>query len=223
MAKALWLIIPVKMLALGKQRLAGVLSDEQRRQLAEAMLKDMLLALKNCQGIDDIVLVSKDAAVKSLAETFAVKHLAEPEDCQGLNAAVQFALRAAEEALVEKALILHGDIPAIAAADIELLLQKARAEVCLVPDAHDNGTNAMVLSLPSKMQPAYGESSFDQHLTIAHDLGLSCQIVRSASSLQHDIDVVDDLQNLADAVSEKSYTSQLLTSDIWQNTLHSVA
>lgn len=222
MAERLWLLIPVKILAMGKQRLAGLLSDEQRRQLAEAMLKDMLVALKACAGIE-IVLVSKDAAVENLAKEFAVQVLAESDDCQGLNDAVRFAVEQATLQQVEKVLILHGDIPCISTQDIESLIEKSRSEVCLVPDKHDNGTNAMLLTLPSKMQFAYGEASFDQHLTLAHDLGLSCQILRSVKSLQNDIDEVEDLLSLAQSSDKKAFTSQLLTSESWQNTLHTVA
>lgn len=220
MADQLWLIIPVKMLALGKQRLSGVLRDSQRRELAEAMLKDMLLTLKTVPGIDKIVLVSKDQAVFDLATQMDVAILAEPTTCQGLNEAVQFALTQATAENVEKALILHGDIPHILAQDISTLIAKSRMEVSLVPDAHDNGTNAMLLTLPTRLEPHYGEGSFAQHLSIAEAQGISCQIIRSTQSLQHDIDQVSDLITLQQSMDKNSFTSQLVTSEIWQETLH---
>ena len=45
-------VLPIKQLANAKQRLRGVLSDEQRRGLFKAMVQDVLEAVTVCPSID---------------------------------------------------------------------------------------------------------------------------------------------------------------------------
>ena len=53
-------IVPVRAGGVGKSRLAGVLSWPRRERLIEAMLDDVLAALRAARGIDAIVVVSPD-------------------------------------------------------------------------------------------------------------------------------------------------------------------
>ena len=49
----MWVVLPVKAFDLAKQRLAEVLNDDQRQQLAIAMFNDVVSALKNTPEISD--------------------------------------------------------------------------------------------------------------------------------------------------------------------------
>lgn len=224
MADSLWVVIPVKMLSLGKQRLAQCLDENQRRALAQAMLQDMLIALSGCRSVSRIVLVSKDQQVQALAGQYAADILPEPADCSSLNDAVRFALLQAQQQQVASVLILHGDIPLIQPQDIEQILQQQQHHaVCLMPDCNDNGTNGLLLQLPSCFEVAYGEQSFTRHRQQAEAKGLSCCTIRTAATLQLDVDEPSDLLALHDKLDDQSCTGQLIRSESWQNALMLVA
>lgn len=224
MADSLRVIIPVKILSLGKQRLAHYLSDVQRRELAQAMLQDMLVALSRCAGVSRVVLVSKDAQVQALAAQFGADLLAEPDECNSLNAAVQFAIEQAVQQHVASVLVLHGDIPLIQATDIDQIIQQQQTHtICLIPDAQDNGTNGLLLKLPADFTCAYGEQSFSRHLAQATEKGLSCCTIRNIAALQLDVDEAADLLALQQRLKQESHTYQLLATPGWQHTLRSVA
>ncbi len=55
------LLIPVKSLTTAKQRLASVLDQGRRSQLAEAMLRDVMSAAAGVRGRIDVALVTGDA------------------------------------------------------------------------------------------------------------------------------------------------------------------
>lgn len=203
--KNAWLIIPVKQLALSKQRLAQQLSPEQRQSLAKAMLEDMLLVLKQSQQLEKIILLSRSHDIKALAQQYQVDFWQEPEHCQGLNPALEFALNQAELAGAKRALIIHGDIPLLALNDIEALAQlKGNA---IVPDYHGTGSNALLLDLPSSMPLSFGVNSFSQHQQQAEKHNLTLQLC-ALPSLQRDIDESEDIAHLKQAAAKQSFVGR---------------
>src|ERR1035438_2800247 len=64
------LLIPVKSLTTAKQRLASVLRQERRSQLAEAMLRDVMTAAAGVLGRIDVALVTGDVRARALAAEF---------------------------------------------------------------------------------------------------------------------------------------------------------
>jgi 2-phospho-L-lactate guanylyltransferase len=65
-----WVIVPVKRLTAAKSRLSPALSVRQRRLLAHALLNHTLKTLRGLNGIEGILVVSKDRAVRSIAGKF---------------------------------------------------------------------------------------------------------------------------------------------------------
>ena len=59
------LLIPVKDLATAKQRLAPALTQTQRSQLAEAMLRDVMTAAAGVRDRIDVALVTGDARAQA--------------------------------------------------------------------------------------------------------------------------------------------------------------
>src|SRR5437667_6328916 len=65
------ILVPVKNFENAKQRLASVLDQGTRTELAQAMLHDVLDALAACCSNSEVSLVTSDPFVLNLAQTFS--------------------------------------------------------------------------------------------------------------------------------------------------------
>lgn len=210
-----WLILPIKAFDSAKKRLGEHLNVQQRQQLAQAMLLDMLAQLAAFTEDFDIVLISKDAAVAAIAEQMHCQFLLEPTECTTLNHAVSYAVAQAEKQLVRQVFILHGDLPLIQQEDIRVFLQHAEhTPLVLVPDEQQNGTNAIALRLPSEFVFSYGEQSFAKHCAIAKTQQLAYSVLM-LDSFAVDIDFLDDFLHMTTRLHETSHVGQLLSAKHW--------
>ena len=76
----------------------------------------------------------------------------------------------------------------------------ADAGVVIVPDRHGTGTNALLLSPPTIMAPAFGEGSFARHTALARAAGVSPRVAE-VRSLGLDVDTPEDLAALRRALA----------------------
>ena len=90
--------------------------------------------------------------------------------------------------------------------DLAALLATARGvegfaagEVLVVPDRHGSGTNALVLTPPDVLGPAFGPGSRERHEQRAREAGIAVECV-SVSTLGLDVDTLDDLEALRTAL-----------------------
>ena len=190
----LWVVMPVKDLANAKQRLAGVLSADERHALFRAMLEDVLSALAAAERLAGILMVTRDPEARALAGRYGARVLAE-EANRGHTAASTFGARTLAREGVPGMLQLPADIPLVTPADIEAL---ARAHgpapaVTLAPSHDQRGSNAVACSPPDLLPLRFGDDSFFPHLRRAHALGIEPQIVQRPG-LALDIDTPDDLR-----------------------------
>ncbi len=65
----------------------------------------------------------------------------------------------------------------------------------IVPDRHGEGTNALLLTPPDAMTPAFGEGSRKRHTDLAIAQGATPEVV-GVPSLALDIDTAEDLEEL---------------------------
>src|SRR5438132_13864287 len=63
-------ILPVKLFARAKQRLAPELGTEARAALAEAMVRDVLRAVARVEELDGLIVVTKDPRAAALGPPF---------------------------------------------------------------------------------------------------------------------------------------------------------
>ena len=91
--RTVWAVVPVKRFDLAKGRLADALADDERRQLARAMLEDVLDALAATPEVDRVLVVTREPEVAALAMAAGAATVAETG--QGLNAAVKTGAEAA--------------------------------------------------------------------------------------------------------------------------------
>src|SRR5918992_1319244 len=72
----------------------------------------------------------------------------------------------------ERALLVPGDCPALDPDELDALLRGfGGADVVIVPDRHGSGTNALLLTPPTVIAPAFGPGSFARHAARAAGAG----------------------------------------------------
>jgi 2-phospho-L-lactate guanylyltransferase len=186
------LAVPVKDLVNAKQRLIPALSPPERRELARAMLEDVLeAAVAALPG--SVVVVTTDPEVQAVTRAAGALCLIESAN-RGHTAAVAFAQQEAVARGVARFLTLPGDVPCVTAQEITALCG-ALAEtpgVVFVPSRSGLGTNAALLTPPDAMPLTFGEPSFDNHLKTARAAGLAPRVLE-LPGIGLDVDAPDDL------------------------------
>ena len=186
-----WAIVPVKTFAQAKQRLALVLSAQERAQLAEAMLCDVLEQLTALSELEGILVVTADSCAARIAGSFGARYIPDFSE-SGVNQAVARGLDAVPAAECPVA-IIAADVPFATPTEIaEALSNLEQHPVVLTPAEADGGTNLLALRRAGLIEPSFGEGSFARHREHAGRLNLSCGIFR-AKGLGHDIDRAGDL------------------------------
>ena len=71
----------------------------------------------------------------------------------------------------------------------------------IVPDRHETGTNALVLTPPDAMAPSFGPGSRERHETDALRAGARHEVV-AVPTLALDVDTPDDLECLQATLNE---------------------
>ena len=188
-------ILPIKTFDQAKQRLRNGLAPHDRRALVEAMFADALVALGRVADLERIVVVSGDRIAQRIAGGYGATVVEDDE--RGHNAAAARGVESVVEDGIERALLVPGDCPLLAPADIKALLAHPVSErsVLIVPDRHGTGTNALLLTPPDVLTPSFGPDSCRRHLADADAAGVPAEVVE-LDSLALDIDTSDDLDAL---------------------------
>jgi 2-phospho-L-lactate guanylyltransferase len=190
-------ILPVKSFGAAKQRLGSLLGSGSRQALAQAMFQDVLSSLRKVEAIERIVIVASEPTVEFAADEQVV--LLEDEVQDGQSPAALAGIRWAMASGFERVLLVPGDTPLLAAAELDQLLANAREDVVIVPDRHGTGTNGLLLRPPSAIEPSFGPGSLDRHVAAAQAAGLAHRVER-VPSLMFDVDTSDDLAVVAEAI-----------------------
>ncbi len=195
------ILIPVKNLAHAKQRLADVLDQPARTELAQAMLCDVLEAVASLTNRPEVALVTSDGFATGLARQFDFEVI--PDNANlGETAAIAAATQLCESRGIESTLVIPGDIPLVTADELKKILLAAPAVgSVLVPAADGRGTNA-ALRRPAGLFPLrFGNDSFRPHLAAARATGKPC-VVLALPGVALDVDTPSDLRQLAAARGE---------------------
>ncbi len=188
----IWAVVPVKDTAVAKQRLASSLPATLRRDLALAMLEDVLEAVAAVRALAGILVVSVDPAAVQLAETYGAV-IARDAATEGHTAAVMTAARRlAKQGAVM--LTLPGDVPLVTPGDIERIIATlSHAPGFTIVPAHDElGSNAILCSSADTVPLRFGENSYFPHLAAARASGIE-PVSLALPRLGLDIDGPDDL------------------------------
>jgi 2-phospho-L-lactate guanylyltransferase len=186
-------LVPVKALRHSKSRLRPLLSDGQRQALVMAMLEDVLCLLTGVPAIASTAVVSPDADVLAFARRLGAQPIQEPPRTRGLNAALTFASDVLSRQGAGGLLVLPVDVPLATAADIQAVLDAARANpsIVLCP-SRSGGTSALALRPPGLIPFRFGYRSSAAHQREARARGLTLTLL-PLPSLAIDIDRPQDL------------------------------
>ena len=190
------ILVPVKNLSEAKQRLAPVLDQAARTELAQAMLQDVADALAAWEKRPGVAIVSCDPFAVSLACRYGFEVIADHKNT-GETDAIEMATRVCE-ARGTDSLVIPADIPLIQALEMQAILDAAPlVGSVLVPAGDGRGTNA-VLRRPAALFPLrFGNDSFKPQWAAARATGEEC-VVLSLPGIGVDVDNPSDLRRLAD-------------------------
>lgn len=197
-----WAIVPLRGLESAKTRLGAELDAEERLELVVAMAERTLVATRDAGRIEGTVLVTADPAAARLAERFGARTIV--QRVAGLNEAIREARTVATNAGATAVLVVPIDLAAISAEAVDELVTAGEAAtmtppaaapggplVVVVPDRHGSGTNALLVSPASAIEPAFGPGSRAAHERAA--AAARATYLELGGPLTHDVDTAEDL------------------------------
>ena len=190
----LWAIVPVKPLRRGKSRLAGTLTEDERTELNQSLLKHTIETLSGLKEIEQVLVVSRDPHALTIARNHGARTVLEDGQPQ-LNTALKRATVVAQVYATRGVLVLPADLPLISPDDIRELVNRAvdPPVVVIAPDRHQKGTNALLISPAGLIEYDFGENSFQRHCERVKKAGARLEIV-NLPSLGLDLDLPEDLE-----------------------------
>jgi 2-phospho-L-lactate guanylyltransferase len=189
-------IVPVKGLSVANGRLDGVLSQDERKRLAEALFLDLIVKLPRARSIDDLLIVTADESIARQAGWFGHKVLLQEAD-EGHSEAASAGARVALADGADRVAMLPVDCPMLEIDELDAHVGRSPRTVLIVPDRHGTGTNALVLTPPDIFTPAFGPDSCARHVSRARASGISFAL-EEIDSIAIDLDTPEDFSLLRD-------------------------
>lgn len=188
-----YLLIPVKDLTHAKQRLAALMTQQERTRLAWAMLENTLAIAAQVRTVDRVTIVTLYPPAIELAQKFGMEVILETEQISE-SASVDFGSRQAATLGAEAVLRLPIDLPLITSEDIETVLaaDKPESSVVMVPSRDGTGTNAILRRPPTLFPSHFGTGSLAKHIREAEQANASCTLL-DLPNIALDIDEPEDL------------------------------
>jgi 2-phospho-L-lactate guanylyltransferase len=189
-----WACVPVKEFTGAKQRLAALLSPEQREILAETMLEDVLEALAGAASLAGILVNTVDPRAAVLAERYGARVVTEGAR-DGHTGAVNGMGRVLATEGHGALLTVPGDIPRVTSQEIDAVVASCRdAPSFTIVPAHDElGSNAVLCAPPFAVPLRFGDDSYFPHLMAARHHGIEPTIVRLPGiglDIDHPVDLL---------------------------------
>src|SRR3954469_7657980 len=189
-------IVTVKGLSAANGRLNGLLSEDERNQLAEALFLDLIVKLPRSRCIDDVLIVTADASIARQARWFGHQVLLQESD-EGHSEAASAGARAAMANGAKRVAMLPVDCPMLDTSELDAHIGRSPRTVLIIPDRHGTGTNGLVLAPPDVFLPAFGPDSCARHVSRARASGISFAL-EEVRSMGIDLDTREDYVLLRD-------------------------
>jgi 2-phospho-L-lactate/phosphoenolpyruvate guanylyltransferase len=190
-----WALVPIRGLETAKTRLGEDLDAEERVTLVTGLLRRTLVATRDARRLAGAIVVTMDPEAAGIAKELHAIGLV--ERAPGLNQAIEAARSVAVARGATAVLVLPADLPSVSDEAIDALLAEANEPinkhglVAIVPDRHGRGTNALLVSPPDAIDPAFGEDSRAAHAARAAVAGVAWLELDGPLSL--DLDTPADL------------------------------
>lgn len=188
-------VIPVKPPAVGKSRLGG-LSDEVRRDVAEAFALDTAQAAASTPGVEAVLVVTDDFRLASSMRALGCEVMPDGTS-ENLNATlVQAVAEVVRRWPGAVPVALCADLPRLRPVELAAVLREVAGHVAagrsvFVPDHAGSGTT-LYAALPAHFDPRFGAESAARHRSTG-----AVEAGTSATSVRTD---VDDLADLGEAL-----------------------
>lgn len=176
------MLIPVKRFTAAKGRLRGLLTVEQRAELARWLAARVVGAA----GALPVFVTCDDDDVAAWAGDVGAEVLWSPG--LGLNGAVDAGRTMIAGKGFQHLVIAHSDLPL--AHDLDRLVRPGT--VTLVPDGRRDGTNVLAVPVDAHVPASYGGGSFRRHLELAMASGCAVEVLddpRLALDIDNPVDV----------------------------------
>lgn len=190
------ILIPVKNLSNVKQRLASMLTMQERSALAGAMMEDTFAAVARVRSAERVFVVTNEQRAMELARRNRW-HVIEETGQESESASVDSASRFCAAQGVTALLRLPIDLPLLTPGDVESVwaeLLPAPSAV-LAPSRDGTGTNALLRAPAPVFASRFGPGSFVLHLEGALAAGAAVKVMSNAR-LAFDVDDPVDLRDL---------------------------
>ncbi len=169
-----------------KSRLSALLLENEREELAMAMLCDVVETLQAC-GCFDVIDVLSTSIIEIGSANLVLTE-------KGLNEALnEYLKKMTSHSIDEPVLIIMADIPLVSVKNI-MDIAAVSSDIVIVP-GRMGGTNALFIRNPSRFHVDYYGASFLKHREIAKKNCLKIGIFDSFN-LSTDIDEVADLAEI---------------------------
>lgn len=200
--QGIWAVVPIKEITFAKQRLAKVLPPAARRELALAMLDDVLQSLTAVEALSGVVVVTLDADAASAAGRWGAQVWTAGARDGHTGAVTAAAHRLADAGAAM--LALPGDVPLVTPSDIDEIIGAHHRSpgFVIVPARDELGSNAILCAQPARVPLRFGANSYFPHLEAARVHGVEPTSLR----LPHIALDVDDRDDLAEFMRTPSST-----------------
>lgn len=186
-------LLPVKGFSNAKQRLAGTLDPDQRKGLAQAMLRDVLAAVQSSRSIDQAVVYTASEEVGRIARAHGLEVTPEIE-VGGHSSAVNLMARRLS-GTASAILAIASDLPTLTGAEIDEVLDSDPEGLVLLASRDGTGTNGVLMRPGAMIDMEYGVNSLKRHVSLAQAGGLAVD-VRDVAGFSFDVDTPEDLAHL---------------------------
>ncbi|MGD9538815.1 MAG: 2-phospho-L-lactate guanylyltransferase [Alphaproteobacteria bacterium] len=197
MSGDLAIVVPVKDPAAAKSRLAPILSDEARRELATVLFRETLRFFRTAFAATPLVVVTDGAAFAGEAAEAGATVLRDRGS--GLTAAVALATAWTTAHGFRSQLVIPSDIGALRRDEVARLIERPREapSVVLCPSADEGGTNALLTTPPDAVPIWYGVGSFERFRREAAARDIPADVLR-LPNLALDLDTPEDVKRFLD-------------------------
>ena len=209
-----YILIPVKDLSRAKQRLASLMTQEERTRLAWAMLENTFAAAAGARNVDRVAVVTLYAPAIELARKYGMELIAETEQISE-SASVDFGSKEAKRRGATAVLRLPIDLPLITPGDIETILEHdgEAPSIVIVPSRDGAGTNAILRRPPDLFPSHFGPGSLAKHLAEAAATKAACRVIE-LHRVALDIDDPGDVSELIQRGQGASVIDLLAAMDV---------
>jgi len=195
------IIIPIKKFDKSKTRLSPILDPNERKELTEYLIIDLLGKL--CELENSQIIIVTGERINSL-EKFNDIVIINEINVNGVNNAIGLANEFIEKSGFKESLIIPIDLPLLSTKDIKDIIKfSGRFEngICIVPSRRYDGTNVLLRKPNLIIDTSYDNNSFYNHIKKTIEKKKAIKIL-NYENLMIDLDTIEDAITIINRYNE---------------------